>query len=189
MNVLIIPEDPTNDQYLLRPIFERLFDTIRRPPTKVAICLNPRLRGIDDALNINRLSEIVARYPMVDHFILCVDRDGNTRRRDRLTEIEKTFAAKTSLIAENAWEELETWALAGLTLPRSWAWTSVRAEVSVKERYFTPLARQLGVADGPGGGRKEIGIMAASRIPAIRRKCPEDFGNLTDRLQALLTVA
>jgi hypothetical protein len=51
MNVLIIPEDPTNDHYLLLPIFERLFAGIRRPSTEVTICFNPRMRGIDEALN------------------------------------------------------------------------------------------------------------------------------------------
>jgi hypothetical protein len=73
---------------------------------------------------------------MIDLFILCVDRDGNKNRRGRLNAIEKAFAGKPTLIAENAWEELETWALAGLHLPRSWSWANVRSEVSVKERYL-----------------------------------------------------
>jgi hypothetical protein len=186
MNVMIIPEDPTNDHYLLLPIFERLFASIRRPPTKVMICLNPRMRGLNDALNTNRLRDIVVRYPMIDYFILCIDRDGNKNRRDRLNEIETIFNGRPALIAENAWEELETWALAGLRLPRSWTWATVRAEVSVKERYFDPLAQQMGLANGPGGGRKEMGILAARRISAIRQKCPEDFGGLVNRLQTLL---
>jgi len=189
MNVMIVPEDPTNDHYLLLPLFERLFANIRRPRTKVTICLNPRMRGIDDALNTNRLRDVMARYPMIDYFVLCVDRDGNKNRREKLNEIEKMFIEKPVLIAENAWEELETWALAGLRLPRSWVWAEVRAEVSVKERYFEPLAQQMGLTNGPGGGRKEIGILAARRIPAIRRKCPEDFGNLANRLQTLLAAA
>jgi hypothetical protein len=189
MNVMIIPEDPTNDHYLLLPLFERLFASIRRPQTKVTICLNPRMRGIEDALNTNRLRDVVARYPMIDYFILCVDRDGNRNRRDKLNEIEQIFIGTPALIAENAWEELETWALAGLRLPRSWTWADVRAEVSVKERYFTPLAQQMQLANGPGGGRKELGILASRRIPAIRRKCPEDFGNLATRLKTLLAAA
>jgi hypothetical protein len=189
MNVMIIPEDPTNDHYILKPLFGRLFASIRRPQTKVEICLNPRMRGIDDALSTNRLREVIARYPMVDCFILCVDRDGNKHRRDKLNEIETLVSGKPTLIAENAWEELETWALAGLRLPRSWTWATVRAEVSVKERYFEPLARQMGLANGPGGGRKEMGILAAKHIPAIRQKCAEDFGDLANRLRSLLAAA
>ena len=60
----------------------------------------------------------------------------------------------------------------------------VGAEVHVKERYFTAPAQERGVADGPGGGRKALGVEAARRIPAIRRKCPEDFDALARRVEA-----
>ena len=147
------------------------------------------MQGINDALDINRLREIVTRYQMMNIFILCVDRDGNRNRRSRLDGIENAFPGWPVFIAENAREELETWALAGLDLPREWSWSRVRAEISVKERYFEPLAKQMRVADGPGGRRKAMGVAAARRIRAIRRKCPEDFGNLAKRLQTLLTAA
>jgi hypothetical protein len=47
----------------------------------------------------------------------------------------------------------------------------------------------MGLADGPGGGRKEMGVIAAQSIKVIHRKCPEDFGDLANRLQKLLAVA
>jgi hypothetical protein len=125
---------------------------------------------------------------MVDFFILCVDRDGNENRRNRLDEIEQALTGRSVFIAEDAWEELETWVLAGLPLPSDWAWSTVRAEISVKERYFVQQAQRMGVANGPGGGRKQMGIRAARRIQAIRQKCPEDFGNLANRLRALLAA-
>ena len=61
--------------------------------------------------------------------------------------------------------------------------TEVRAEVSVKERYFAPLARQRGVAGGLGQGRMRLGEEAARNITAIRRKCREDFDRLARRIQ------
>jgi hypothetical protein len=186
MNVLIIPEDFRGDQYLLKPIFERLFADLGRPQT-VRVCQNPRLHGVQEALNMERLREIVAMYPMVDIFILCVDRDGERGRRTRLDNIEKQFGPPQIIVAENAWEEIETWALAGLDLPSDWVWSMVRAEVSVKERFFVPLARRLGVADGPGGGRRALGERASRRVRVIRQKCPEDFGNLANRLRRLLS--
>ena len=91
-------------------------------------------------------------------------------------------------LAENAWEEIETWALAGLVLPGGWRWKTVRAEVHVKERYFEVLSRERGVADGPGGGRKALGAEAARRVPAIRRKCSEDFDALARRVEAAAGV-
>ena len=87
--------------------------------------------------------------------------------------------------AENAWEELETWVLAGLRLPKKWQWADVRAEISVKERYFDVLARRRGVADAPGGGRKPLAEEAARRIDAIRRKCVDDFDALARRIEAI----
>ena len=118
-------------------------------------------------------------------FILCVDRDGDLGRRARLDNIELELGGERVLFAVNAWEEIDTWALAGLDLPGEWAWADVRAEVHVKERYFEPLARQREVSNGPGRGRKVLGEKAARRIDAIRLKCHEDFDALARRLEDL----
>lgn len=183
MNVLIIPEDFRKDEFILRPIFRRLFATLRRPRAKVKICHDPLLGGIGEALKMERLSEVVERYRgMVDVFILCVDRDGESGRRHRLDQIEAAFGEGRIFLCENAWEELETWLLAGLDLPNDWRWQDVRAEVHVKEQYFEPLARSRGVSDGLGGGRKLLGEEAAGNINAIRTKCVEDFDRLALRL-------
>lgn len=184
MRVLIIPEDFRNDQYLLRPLFRRLFRSLRIPAT-VEVCADPLLGGIREALKSERLQEIIDGYEgMIDLFILCVDRDGEPSRRDRLDQIEAEFGdERRRFLAENAWEEMETWTLAGLALPAGWRWSEVRAEVSVKERYFAVLARQRGVADGLGRGRMRLGEEAARNIPAIRQKCREDFDHLAQRIQ------
>lgn len=187
MNILVIPEDFRKDQYLLRPLFRRLFRSIGKPSARVTVCSDPLLGGVDEALKSERLNEIVEQYGgMVSIFILCVDRDGQTGRRQRLDEIEAEFSEDGTFLAENAWEELETWALAGLQLPADWQWQDVRAEVRVKERYFDKLAAERGIADAPGGGRKPLGEEAARRISAIRQKCPEDFDSLARRIEAAL---
>ncbi len=186
MNVLIIPEDFRNDRYLLKPLFRRLFGAIGKRRAKIRVCEEPLLGGVDAALNSELIQRVIDRHEgMVDIFVLCVDRDGNAHRRDRLNNIETQFGRDYVFVAENAWEEIETWALAGLDLPKEWNWRDVRAEVHVKERYFEPLARQRGVSDGPGSGRKALGEEAARRIDAIRRKCREDFDALAKRLENL----
>ena len=185
MNVLVIPEDFRKDQYILKPLFKRLFTTFGRPKAKVRVCQDPLLGGIGEAMKAERIAEIVSRYEGMTHiFILCVDRDGEVGRRQGLDSLEGEFGDGRTFVAENAWEELETWVLAGLDLPKNWRWAKVRAEVDVKERYFEPLAAQRGVADGPGGGRKALGEEAARNLPAIRQKCPEDFDALAQRLEA-----
>ncbi|MCY4584827.1 MAG: hypothetical protein OXB98_02200 [Bryobacterales bacterium] len=183
MRVLIIPEDFRKDQYVLKPIFQRLFRQLGRPTAKIVVCQDPLLGGIGEALKEERLTEIVRRYEgMTDIFLLCVDRDGETGRRARLDAIEAVFGADRTFLAENAWEELETWVLAGLELPNQWMWADVRAEIAVKDVYFNALVDQRGISRRPGGGRKTLGEEAARRIGAIRQKCPEDFDSLAKRI-------
>ena len=185
MKVLAIPEDFRKDQYLLKPILARLFRSLGRSNARITICQDPLLGGVAEALKSERLREVVERYPMVDVMILCVDRDGRAGRRQRLDQIEEEFSDEDrAFLAQCAWEELETWVLAGLDLPVGWQWADVRREVNVKDVYFNELARQRGVADGPGGGRKHFGEEAAGRVGVIRQKCPEDFDRLARRIES-----
>ena len=88
MKVLIIPEDVPNDQHILKPLFERLLASMgRRAKVRVS---QERLRGVDQALNAERIAEIVDRYRgEVRVIVLCVDRDGEVDRRLRLANIER----------------------------------------------------------------------------------------------------
>ena len=189
MNILIIPEDFRNDQYILKPLFTRLFQSIGKPRVRIEICLDPLLGGVGEALKRERIEEVVEKHEgMTDIFILCVDRDGNTNRRQRLDHIEGEFGNTRIFLASNAWEEIETWVLAGLDLPRGWRWSEVRAEIQVKEIYFEPLVAQRNLSDAPGGGRKPLGEEASRRIGAIRQKCREDFDALARRIEATINT-
>ncbi len=151
MRVLVIPEDFRNDRYLLKPLFDRLFKTLGKPKARVEVCWAPLLGGVGEALKSKRIQEVVDQHDgMTDIFILCVDRDGEPGRQQRLNELEDEFGPGRTFLAECAWEEIETWALAGLDLPADWSWAGVRAEIHVKETYFDILAKQRGVADEPG---------------------------------------
>ena len=187
MRVLIIPEDFRNDQYILKPLFLRLFQSIGRPRVRVDVCRDPLLGGVGEALKSGRIAEVIRMHGgMTDIFILCIDRDGKRGRRQRLNQLEKKFDNGQTFLAENAWEEIETWLLAGLDLPAGWNWRTVRAEVRVKEIYFEPLAAQHNLSNAPGGGRKPLGEKASRKINAIRQKCPEDFDSLAQRLKAAI---
>ena len=165
----------------------RLFHSIGKRRVRVDVCRDPLLGGVGEALKSERITEIVKKHGgMTDIFILCVDRDGEQGRRQRLDQIEAEFGGVRVFLAENAWEELETWVLAGLALPANWNWKTVRAEVQVKEIYFEPLVAQRGLSEAPGGGRKPLGEEASRRIDAIRQKCPDDFDNLARRLEAVI---
>ena len=189
MKVLVIPEDFRNDQYILKPLFKKLMRSMGKQNARVEICSDPLLGGIGEAMKSKRIQEIVDDYDgMIDIFVLCVDRDGVPERRRRLNQIENEFNEDgRRFLAENAWEELETWVLAGLDLPADWRWADIRSEVHVKETYFDELAKNRGVADGPGRGRKALGKEAASRINKIRQRCREDFDALAERLKDIVS--
>ena len=185
MNVLVIPEDFRKDQYILKPLIKRLF-AATKPWAKVDVCTDPLLGGVGEALKSNSIRKVVEQHDgMFQVFILCVDRDGDEGRRQRLDQIEKEFGDGREFLAVNAWEEIETWVLAGMVLPTGWRWQDVRREVDVKERYFDELARQRGVSDGPSGGRKVLAEEAARKIRTIRQKCPEDFNALAQSIESL----
>lgn len=187
MTVLVIPEDPRKDHYILEPLFRRLFKNLGKPRAHVEICWDPLLGGVSEALKSKRIQEVIDLYDWsTSIFILCVDRDGVEGRRQSLDRIEYEFGQERTFVAACAWEEIETWALAGLDLPAKWSWADVRAEIHVKETYFDILAKQRGVADEPGGGRKTLGEEATRHIPKIRQRCREDFDALARRLKAVI---
>jgi len=191
LNVLVIPEDFRKDQYVLAPLVRRLFAEIGKPRARVEVCTDPVLGGIDQALDWQRLEEVIDMYRMVDVFLLVVDRDGVAGRRDAIDKLEGKAAQKLStdriLIGENAWQEIEVWALAGQAdLPREWNWRAIRAEIHPKETYFEPFARQRGLMDEPGQGRTTMGREAAQNYARVRSRCQEDVEALEARLTTWL---
>lgn len=188
--MLVIPEDFRKDQYVLEPLVRALMAEAGRPRAKVEVCKDPLLGGLSAALDPARLAEVIERYPMVDLFLLVVDRDGEPGRRDALDRVEREsaarLAARQGFIGECAWQELEVWLLAGHELPAAWTWAEVRAEPHAKERFFEPFARQCGVVEHPGEGRKTLAREAASRYARVRQLCPEDVQRLEERVRAFV---
>ncbi len=179
MNVLIIPEDFRKDQYMLKPIIEAMMNSAGRRQAKVKICRDPLLGGYTEAVKVENIRKIITKYVgMIDLFLLCVDRDGVESRQQLLNQREE-FASTIlplgrTLFAENAWQEIEVWVLAGYEdLPSEWQWSEIRVERDPKENYFYPFARQKGVLNGPGEGRKALAEDAARRYSRIRQLCPE----------------
>lgn len=151
MKVLVIPEDPVLDEHILKPIVEQLIADLEIT-ARVEVLQDPRMRGSSYALDPATIAGVVEDNPMVDLFLLIVDRDCD---REGHTAKAAAIAAQHSgkLLACVAREEVETWALAlhRSELPESW--NVVRADCDPKERYFEPLVRRKQWR-GPGGGRK-----------------------------------
>lgn len=192
MNVLVIPEDFRKDQYMLKPLTEALLRHVGQNRAKVRVCQDPLLGGVGEALKWERLEEIIERYNwQIDLFLLCVDRDGQSGRRETLNNLEQSAREKVRtghvFLAENAWQELEVWVLAGHNLLPGWQWREIREEIDPKERYFVPLVAERGLQDTPGEGRKILAEEAASHYSRIRQRCSE-VEELEARVQAWIGV-
>lgn len=191
MRVLIIPEDFRKDQYILKPLIEAMLHWLDVSRPRIQVCRDPLIGGISKALNEALIRQILERYQgMVDLFLLLVDRDGIAGRAQRLRQLENATLSllnKNILIGENAWQEIEVWALAGLSLPTEWQWKTIRMEVNPKELYFEVLAQRRRVSKGPGGGRKALGEEAARNYSRIRQLCTEDIQNLEQNIENFIT--
>jgi len=190
MNVLIIPEDFRTDQYVLKPIIQKMFKSLGKPNAKIIVLKDPLLGGVVEALKWERIEQIIdMRKGTTDLFLLCVDRDGKPNRKVQLEKIEanakEILVSDRLFLAENAWQELEVWILAGHSdLPKEWKWSDIRSDRDPKENYFLPFAKQKGVVNEQSQGRKKLAEQADySRISKL---CPEDVRSLEDRIKLWL---
>ena len=191
MNVLIIPEDFRKDQFLVKPPIKRMFVEIGKPNANVMMCLDPLIGGVEEALKWDRIRDVLIMYKgMVNVFLLIVDRDGKEGRRTALDNLEAKAAEflgpSKSLIAENSWQEIEVWAIAGQSLPKDWKWAEIRQHPHPKEAYFEPLAMSRKLMNEPGEGRTTLGKEAALNYSRVRSLCQEDIQQLEERLKTAL---
>ncbi len=169
MKVLVIPEDQELDRFIVKPVFESMFEDLGIK-ARIDVLPEPRLRGASDALDKQTIDSIVADNPMEDLFILVVDRDCNRERNE-----EKAFQRQkehaSHLLTCLAVQEIEVWLLALYpeNLP---SWAGVRTECDPKERWAQPLLERLG-SDGPGRGRKRAMRTIRGNWRSLCSRCPE----------------
>lgn len=178
MKVLIIPEDPTHDRYILKPVMERVLQDLDRV-ARVEVLAEPHLRGVDQALDRETIANIVADNPMVDLFLLVVDRDCNRQKNEQRAQAREQ--EHPDLLACLAIEEVEVWLLALHPEHIRTAWNIVRTDCDPKEKYCDPLLNTLG-RDGPGQGRKRGMRALSGNWPRLQQMCPEVAG-LKERLR------
>jgi hypothetical protein len=186
---LVLVEDFVKDELLLQPIIQAMTVEVGRPRAKVKVCKDPRFHGTGEALKWEFIGQALSRHRgMFDVCLLCVDRDGDPNRQAKLANLENqaknVIGEGRAFLAENAWQEVEVWLLAGHDLPAEWDWKKIRAEVHPKERYYLPFAEKRGVLDLPGEGRDKLAREAARRYSRIRQKCTEDVQNLETRIRS-----
>lgn len=178
MKVLVIPEDPSLDQYILKPLVVQLFEELGIR-ARVDVLWNPRLRGVSQALDGVVIADIVATYSMIDLFLLLVDRDGEEQRAERVRTREQEHPGR--LIACLAVEEIEVWMLAFHRDSLPWSWPSIRTERDPKERFARPFLAERAPRLDAGAGRKWAMRGLGARWKGVLEVCPE-LGELRQRI-------
>jgi hypothetical protein len=170
VKALVIPEDPKLDQYILKPVMERLFADLGLT-ARVEVLWNPRLRSVSEALDSTMVRSIVDTYSMSDLFLLSVDRDADEHRANRARMLEAEHPGR--LLACLAVEEVEVWMLAlhRDRLPSPWA--EVRGERDPKERFALPFLATHAPKLDAGQGRKWAMRELGARWKGLLDVCPE----------------
>jgi hypothetical protein len=180
--VLVIPEDPTYNGYILRPIVERMLTELGKRQAHVKILTDPKLNGYSDAVSAIR-SDLVERYSHLSLWLFFPDADRAKGLRSLESELEKQGV---HLFCCAAQPEVEAWILAGhrnrLTIP----WAEVRKHPRLKEDVFGPFLDQFGDTRIAGGGREQLTCEALAKYPGLLSVCPE-LAELENRLRAFLS--
>jgi hypothetical protein len=190
-NVLVVPEDPTYNGYLLRPLCKRLLREAGRPNANIVVLPEPKVRGISHAKQL--LEDRIPRDWWHFELILFIcDADGSAdSRKDEFKRLEKLAMQRTrpvTLVCCAAEQELETWMLSGhpeKLRDLSWRWQEIRAEVSVKERFFQPFLDRFGDPATPSQGRERLMQEALANYTGMKQRCPE-LQELENRIRAHL---
>jgi hypothetical protein len=182
MKVLVIPEDPTNNGYILKPLVKRILEFVGKRNASVVLLANPHVQGYP--MVKAHLIEIAERYCFMDLLLFLPDGDCKDRKNELALLERNASECGAKLIACAAVEEVETWLLAGHVDKLPVSWQLVRQECSVKETYFEPFLRRYG-DEGAGGGRERLMRETLHNYDGLLARCPE-LRELQDRIRAAL---
>ena len=169
--VLVIPEDPTYNGYILKPLVARILEECGKGQAKVEVLTNPKVSGIEHVFSL--LPKVVERYAYFQLLLLLVDGDGKDRSRQFANFEADASARGVRLVCCAARQEVEAWLLAGHVSKLGRPWSEVRADVSVKENVFAPFLRQFCDPRSPGGGRDALMKETLSNYRSLLERCPE----------------
>lgn len=180
--VLVIPEDPTYNGYILQPLVERMLRELDKPNARVTVLTNPKLGGYAHAVGAIR-NDLADRYGHFDLWLFLPDGD----RASNLEQLEAELAGQDiHLFCCAAQPEVEAWLLAGHRDRLDTPWPQVRDHRRLKEDVFEPFLKQFGDSRSPGGGREHLIRETLSNYRGLLSVCPE-LADLEDRLKAFLS--
>jgi hypothetical protein len=182
LNVLVVPENPTHNGAILKPLCEKLFVECGRTQARIEVMANPRTNGYGHAKGLFP-STILDLYSHKHLVLFLPDSDGQDRSA-AFALMEADFERGAVAIGKSirliccaAIPEVEAWLLAGHKdkWEPHWQWETMRADRSIKENYFFPFLQKHGQDESkyPDQGRKQLMNAALRNYAGIRQRCPE----------------
>lgn len=184
MKVLVIPEDPTYNGYILKPLIEKIMSSIGKPNAEVIVLTNPFATGYE--MIKAALPDICERYRHFDCMLFLPDQDCQDRAAELANVETQAQQIGVKLLACAAVQEVEAWLLAGHTDKLNADWKTIRNDCDLKERYFNPFLAEHGDRS-VGDGRKRLMREALTHFDGILMRCPE-LKELRQRLQTTLAL-
>lgn len=185
--VLVVPEDPTHNGYILRPLIDRILSECGKPNARIDVLSSPRAKGYDHAKSLIE-AEILEAYAHMNLILFLPDADGKDKSGALRALEARAATAGVKLICECAVQEIEVWLLAGHTDKLDRPWQEIRSDTHVKEDVFQPFLERYGDSRRPGGGRDLLMREALNNYSGIITRCPE-IKALQDRVCAAVSAS
>ena len=177
--VLVIPEDPTWNGYILKPLTKALLNDAGKPNAKVKLLENPHVGGYDQALSAIR-GELPDRYGFFDLWLFFPDADRASAHAMDILETELQ-ARDIPLLCCAAQPEIEIYACVAFRDYLHGTWEQARAHHRMKEEIFEPLLQAHGDPRQAGGGRELMITRSLQNLQRLFQLCPETR-RLRDRI-------
>ncbi len=184
-DVLVVPEDPTYNGYILKPLVERMMLECGKPNSKVKVLEAPRARGYEHAKALI-VNEVIDGWAHFNLLLFLPDADGRDKRAE-FEYLERTAMDRGVLLfCCAAVQEVEAWLLAGHIDKLQASWSDIRSNTSVKEQVFQPFLEVYGDSKRAGGGRDLLMRETLANYAGLIGRCPE-LRELQDRISQSMT--
>jgi len=182
--VLVIPEDPTFNGYLLKPLVERLLDEAGKRNAQVLVLRDPKTGGFEHAWEVIEKGELQRRYGYYDLWLFLPDGD----KTKNLSLLEATVKGqKAPLIASYLTPEVEVTVVAGHLKADTKGWQEKKQHPKFKETIFEPFLDAHGNPTAPGQGREKLMREALQNYDRMKQLVPE-LAALEARVAAALNA-
>ena len=168
--VLVIPEDPTFNGYLLKPLVERLLNEAGKPKAQVQVLRDPKTGGFEHAWELIEKGKLQSRYGYYDLWIFLPDGD----KTKNLAVLEASVQGqKAPLIASYLTPEVEVTVVAGHPKADTKGWPEKKRHPKFKEAIFKPFLDAHGNPTAPGQGREKLMREALQNYDRMKQLVPE----------------